>query len=249
VRAHRYDGTRDRARRVVTDDVEVAWVDLDPGEAAVRELETLLSTSDRSRVARRATPALRRRAIVSIGARRRLAGHVLGVAPAAVQLQVAADGRRQATAPGAATVSLSVSDCDETGLVVVSAGHVVGCDVEDDHELPATDVFVAHVTTRAERRRLDGLRAEDRERALLRLWTRKEAYLKAIGAGIGTGLARVEVPLEAGLEGVPWWPDVDGSAWFLFDLACPRPGLAATVVVSASGARAAPPGLRVRRAA
>ena len=66
-------------------------------------------------------------------------------------------------------------------------------------------------------------------RALLVLWTRKEAYLKATGEGIDAGLAHVAAPLDAASWGRRWHP-TEGPAWYLYDLDCPRPALAAALV-------------------
>lgn len=211
--------------------IEVRWVDLDADADAVASLESLLDDAERARVARRATPGLRRRATVSLASRRLLAGEVLGVAPEEVTLDAGADGRRRAAAPGRGPVALSVSTCGPTGIVAVARGGPVGIDVEDFDEVPSSEAFVARVTTPSERHALAALDDAARQHALLVLWTRKEAYLKAIGEGIGSRLASLDVPLSEGLHGAPWRPDGE-QTWFLYDLDCPRPRLAATLTAT-----------------
>ena len=236
--------------RVLTDAVGVAWIDLDPSDDELAALAAMLPAKERAWAARKATPELRRRAVASLARRREVLAGILGARPRDVALLVALDGRREATAPGAATVSMSVSTCGGTGLVTVATGWV-GCDVEDFGELPATAAFEARVATSSERAALaahGALGAPDRQRALLRLWTRKEAYLKATGEGIGAGLARVDVPLDDGLDGTRWRPVDGGRDWFVFDLRCPRPELAAVVIVTSvvsRGAAAHTPSLRL----
>ena len=104
----------------------------------------------------------------------------------------------------------------------------MGVDVEDFGEVPATDAFVERVTTPGERHAIRRLADGDRQRALLLLWTRKEAYLKATGEGIGARLTTLEVPLDASLHAAPWHP-VEGATWLLWDLDVPRQGLAAAL--------------------
>jgi 4'-phosphopantetheinyl transferase len=229
--------------------IEVAWIDLEPDADSLSALESLLDDVERARVATRATPALRRRATVSLASRRLLAADVLDVAPDDVTLIAGADGRRSAAAPGAAPVAISVSTCGETGIVAVAREGAVGVDVEDLGEVPVGDRFVARVATPAERRTLETLDPAERQRALLVLWTRKEAYLKATGEGIGSRLASLDVPLTEGLHGAPWHP-VEDETWFLYDLDCPRPGLAGTLTTDATctdgSGRLVAPTMRVR---
>jgi 4'-phosphopantetheinyl transferase len=210
--------------------VEARWVDLDPGRDQVRRLAELLDEVDRTRVARRATPALRRRATVSLAARRELAGDVLGVPADTVRLDVLDDGRRVAIGAGH-TVALSVSTAGDVGLVAVADGADLGVDVEEADEVPPTEAFVARVCTPSERDALAELSGPRRRDALLKLWTRKEAYLKATGEGIGAALTTVTVPLDEGCTGLRFDPSGDGRVWFLFDLPAPTATLAAAIVV------------------
>ena len=106
--------------------------------------------------------------------------------------------------------------------------------------------FLARVATPLERAALEACTGADLERALLSLWTRKEAYLKATGEGVGPGLQRVEVPLDAVAWATPWCP-TDKETWYLFDLDCPRDGTAAAVVAGpADPSGKVPPTLHVR---
>jgi 4'-phosphopantetheinyl transferase len=212
--------------------VEVRWVDLDPGPDHLAALEPLLDDLDRGRVARRATPELRRRLTVSLGERRRLAGEVLGVAPHEVRLVVADDGRR-AAGWGDTEVPLSVSSAGDLGLMAVGVGVTrLGVDVEAAQDVPVSEGFVTRVASDAERRVLARLQGPSHAQALLRLWTRKEAYLKATGEGIGAGLTRVTVPLDEASWATPCDPAGDGSAWECFALRAPAPGLDAAVLVA-----------------
>lgn len=244
--APRYDRTSVSTAPVVIVSIEVSWVDLDPAASELRSLSTLLTDDERARVAARATPTLRRRATVSLARRRLLAAEVLGVTPRAVQLVVSPDGRRLASALGSEPLGISVSTSGDHGLVAVASAGSVGVDVEDFGGGPSTPAFVARVASPSERTSLEARLPADRERALLRLWTRKEAYLKATGEGIGTDLQRIEAPLEGGIWAARWQP-LNGAAWHLYDLDCPRPELAAALVAGpASPAGGSVPTLRVR---
>jgi 4'-phosphopantetheinyl transferase len=110
-----------------------------------------------------------------------------------------------------ADVYVSVAHAGRWTVVVVARGRAVGVDIEHDD----TDVTgIAEVAASApERRTLQGLRDSARRTTLHELWTRKEAYLKGLGAGL---LAEPDAVDVLGGRGV----DVIGaSSWHLHRLA------------------------------
>lgn len=144
----------------------------------------VLSDAERSRLARRRGDA-RRRFIRSHGALRDIAGTYTGTGAAEVGLSSAYG--TAPCAPGGLHVSLS--HCEEVALVAV-ARSPVGVDVETltvagDEDLADLADLVLHPSERAG---FDGAGCATRPRAFLRLWTRKEAVLKARGEGLGDRL-------------------------------------------------------------
>jgi 4'-phosphopantetheinyl transferase len=67
-----------------------------------------------------------------------------------------------------------------------------------------------------------------RHAAFFRAWTRKEAYVKATGKGLGAGLRSIDV-LETGASGEIGWTRAIGR-YFLHDLAAPA-GFVATLTL------------------
>jgi 4'-phosphopantetheinyl transferase len=118
------------------------------------------------------------------------------------------------------------------GLVAVTRGLQLGIDVETSFNLPTTGVFTSWVASPRETRELSALPPHVQADALLRLWTRKEALVKATGRGLGDGVLDVEVPLEAHLWETSICPFVDGSSWLVFELPPPRPEMMAALVTS-----------------
>ena len=157
------------------------------------DVSDTLSPSDRVRANRRAGEA-QRRFIVSHSAVRAIVGGYLDVAADAVDLS-ARYGQPLQVADGALTVSLA--HAGERALVAVAAA-ATGVDVEHLGNLPADELeeMAAFCLSPRELAELAALPVEARHLAFLRLWTRKEAYLKACGRGLADqALAAVEVGL------------------------------------------------------
>jgi 4'-phosphopantetheinyl transferase len=75
----------------------------------------------------------------------------------------------------------------------VSAGREVGVDVERVRAQPNHLDMATRYFTPNESQRLNALPPAEGERAFFHVWTRKEAFLKAIGLGLTHGLERFEV--------------------------------------------------------
>lgn len=144
----------------------------------------VLSSAERSRLARRRGDA-RRRFVRSHGALRDIAGAYMHTRAADVELYCAY-GAAPCT-PGGLCVSLS--HCEEVALIAV-ARCPVGVDTETlaaagDDDLDDLADLVLHPRELAAFERAG---IAHRAQAFLRLWTRKEAVLKARGEGIGDRL-------------------------------------------------------------
>jgi 4'-phosphopantetheinyl transferase len=115
-------------------------------------------------------------------------------------------------------------------LVVVACGREVGVDVEPLGRGPWLSL-PSHVLTAPELRSLDGLAGQARNAAFLRLWTRKEAVLKAAGVGLAVEPRLVAVSGPAEPPEVLSVPASIGTAarFGLVDL--PLPGFAGSVAV------------------
>ena len=144
----------------------------------------VLSGAERSRLARRCGDA-RRRFVRSHGALRDIAGAYMHTRAADVELYCAHGAAP--CMPGGLRVSLS--HCEEVALIAV-ARCSVGVDAETlatagDDDLDDLADLVMHPRELAAYERAG---VAQRPRAFLRLWTRKEAVLKARGVGIGDRL-------------------------------------------------------------
>ncbi|MFJ7909752.1 4'-phosphopantetheinyl transferase family protein [Kitasatospora sp. NPDC096204] len=219
----------------VPEDVEVWTVPLDtaPGPAPP-VLGALLDDEERARARRLPDPIRRSRFVTAHAALRTVVGSRVGRPPEAVRFTRGPNGKPEPAYGNGLFVSLSHSH----GIALVAlAARPVGVDVE----LPAG----ASVATRIAERCFppDEFRAvaaapagrgpDGRAAVFARLWTRKEACVKAEGGRLGQGLGLWVLggpgPLTVhGRGGALTGP------WRVADLA-PAPGYAGAVALSGSG--------------
>lgn len=185
------------------------WV---PEETGARALRPLLGR-DWNRYERLSHPRVRASFLASRLMLRHTVARVLSVAPEALELAYKPEGRPYVRGCGPLDVSLSHSG--EVIVVGVTSRGLVGVDVERVARPSAGTDLESEVCTPHERALLESLPARSRDSALVRLWTLKEAYTKAIGQGLRfpfteVGFAPDDVPITLrGPDGSP----AGGEEW------------------------------------
>ena len=104
---------------------------------------------------------------------------------------------RQAGSCRSAAVRFNVTHSEGLGLIAFSIASEVGIDVETiGRDVEMLELAAANFTTN-EAAMVAAAQTEDEQaRFFFRLWTRKEAVLKAAGCGIANGLKGVDVSCE-----------------------------------------------------
>jgi 4'-phosphopantetheinyl transferase len=179
--------------------VEITPLPLDVDPASVRALTDLLSTDEMERANRFVFERDRRRFIVGRSGLRQLLAARLGVQPQAIEFTYGPRGK-PALGPRFSGSDLRFNLSHSGGLAVVAlaAGRELGVDVEEVRALPdATDV-AARFFSRRENEAYLGLEARDRPQGFFNCWTRKEAFIKALGDGLYHPLDRFDVTLAPG---------------------------------------------------
>jgi 4'-phosphopantetheinyl transferase len=141
----------------------------------------LLSSPERARLVLR-SGASRRRFARSHGALRRIIGGYDGIAPAAVEVY-APYGAPPRVRPG---LQVSLAHSDDVALIAVASAQV-GVDIEAIAAGEDEDLHELAELTLSDREleRFRSIRPDARPESWVRSWTRKEAWLKAHGRGLG----------------------------------------------------------------
>jgi len=128
-------------------------------------------------------------------------------------------------------LELSFSHSGDLALVAVSPDRPVGVDVEWMRPARPVERIAQRMFAAEELSALEALVPPARAAAFHRCWTGKEAYVKALGTGLGHGLARFSV---AGL--IAGRPTAAVGAWRVAQVPAPA-GHAAAVAAPGSGWR------------
>jgi len=204
---------------------------LDLGPGRLEALRSWLSSDERRRAARFRFSRDRDRFVAARGQLREILARYLGTAPDAVTFAYGPQGKPRLAAHEALGFNLSHSEGQ--ALLAVTRDREVGIDLERirpdvDCERIAVDFF-----STAEAAALMAMPVAARPGAFFACWTRKEAFIKAMGGGLAVPLADFDVSLEpagpARLLRTAWDPR-DIERWSLQAVDVPT-GFAAAIAV------------------
>jgi len=200
-------------------------VELDVGAEAEAACRALLSADELARAGRLAETAARRRFVVARGTLRQLLGGLLGEQPRSVPIEEGPSGKPRLG--GGRRFHFNVAHSGDLALICIAEGAEVGVDLEALRPVPSAAAIARRRFSAAEADFVEQGKAEttdsepsEIDRRFLLCWTRKEAVVKAIGAGLDFDLRGFSVPLgPAG--GVVELSDPDGGEpqrWQLSDV-------------------------------
>lgn len=164
-----------------------------PAERTMR-LAELLSSDERLRAERFATVALRARFIAARGQLRELLSCYVDLPPATIRFDYSAEGRPSLAATAARVgVHFNLSHSNDVVVYAVSRVERIGIDVERVRQFSGMEPIAERFFTAAEREQIAATPPEAFPLAFHCCWTRKEAYLKAIGLGLTAPLGDFDV--------------------------------------------------------
>lgn len=214
--------------------VEVVTKRLDVEPGAIGLLERTLSDLERKRANRLVLARDRGRFVVARAWLRSLLSERLGVRPDAVELVYGQHGKPALSSRFAhAALCFNVSHAEDVALYAFSHRRNVGVDVEAVRELHDADAVARRFFSRREVEEYAALGSRDRPLGFFNCWTRKEAFVKAIGDGLQYPLDRFDVSLAPGRPAeILRVSETTGSrcGWRL-NAVSPVPGFVAAVVV------------------
>jgi 4'-phosphopantetheinyl transferase len=213
-------------------EIQLWSVLLDPPGPACGSRRSLLSEEELERARRLRFDADRTRFLASRIWLRRLLARRLELGTAEIRFQTATGGKPELAPPLPTWLRFSMSRSGGLALYALARGREVGVDLEDRSRVVDVEAVASRFFSPAERGVLRGL-AEEQQRGFYRIWTRKEAVLKALGLGLDVPIAALDVSGAAARwdEDVPGVPS-SARRWLVCDVDV-APGYAAAVALEA----------------
>jgi 4'-phosphopantetheinyl transferase len=181
-------------------DVHVWRVRLDVRGVAFDRLLDVLSDEERDRARRFRFEHLQQQYTIAHGVLRVLLGRYLTVAPDRLQFADGAHGKPQLTIapgpPGPPTVRFNLSHSNDLAVVAVAADRDIGIDIEALRPVPEMEEIARRYFSDQEAIDLMQSAGDARDRNFFRIWTRKEAFIKAIGEGLSCPLDSFAVSVD-----------------------------------------------------
>lgn len=197
--------------RLAADEVHVWSLRLDLADADAGRLQETLMPAELARAGRFAAVADRRRFVTARGLLRVVLAGYIGARPRDVTLEIGSSGKPHLA--GRSGPRFNLSHARTRGLLAVAADREVGIDIEELRELDDLEGLAKTSFSTAEREALAAVPTRHRQRAFFAGWTRKEAFLKALGEGLSRPLDSFDVTLAPGeparllqVQGMPGAP-------------------------------------------
>ncbi len=205
---------------------------LDPPEDFLRQCAGLLSEDEHRRAERFRFGSLRNRYIAGRGTLRMLLGRYLRTAPASFSLSYQAHGKPELGPPWKAYgLEFNVSHSHELAVYAFTRGSPIGVDVECIRPMPNAAELLERFFSPEEVQQWQQMPAERQLRAFFQGWTRKEAWLKAVGSGLSFPLNQFCVTLDGPARVLSIRGDTDEAARWWLESCEPCDGYVAAVAM------------------
>ena len=214
--------------------VDVWLASTDLPDTRVQAYARFLSEAELARARKFRSKTGYREYVVTRGLLRQVLSRVAGPGLAGTDFLY---GRHGKPGPGARvageTVAFNVSHSHGLALVALTLGGRLGVDLEKIRPARNWRELARRYFSEAENQALDGRPEEDGREAFFACWTRKEAFVKALGVGVSYGLKEFDVSVGAEEEHVLLAlrsRDEDAADWLIKNLPVPAGYLAALAV-------------------
>lgn len=204
----------------------VLHVDLAPDAGREAQAVSLLDDAEKARSRRFQSVRARREFVLCRAALRVSLAERLGCSCGRLSFGFLEHGKPYVRlADRSVDIAFNVSHSGGHGLIAITDRACVGVDVEERAPRRDLDGIGSLVYGPEERRLLGTASGEKKVQTFYRLWSMKEALIKALGTGFSLSPSGFEVPrpmLQGERSGIFRFPHLPSQAWRVLDLGEPR---------------------------
>ena len=185
------------SRPLTATDLHVWNVPLETAPQEFARLHSLLSADEIARAERFYFERDRSRYIIGRGILRTLLGNYLGMDASEIQFNYGPHGKPtlEPVSTGQ-TLQFNLAHSNDRAIFIFGWDRPVGIDIEHVRPLQDADRFAEQFYSARETALINSLPGDDKWNAFYKLWTCKEAFLKAQGSGLTVPLNQVEIFLD-----------------------------------------------------
>jgi 4'-phosphopantetheinyl transferase len=175
-------------------EVHVWTLHIEASHAVATTFEPVLSADEKDRAAHFRFDHLRHSFVTVRGALRYLLGRYLDLHPARILFNYGLKGKPALASD--ASIEFNLTHSGDMAAFAFTVGCQIGVDVEQIRPLTEAQDIANRYFCSEESAEMMSLPPNERERAFFFCWTRKEAYIKAIGDGLSAPLHEFRVTLQ-----------------------------------------------------
>ena len=179
-------------------DVHVWIIPIKTSDPAVGHFERILAEDEVDRASRFRFPHLRDSFVITHGSLRYLLGQYLDLHPASICFSYGHKGKPSLSPES--TLQFNLTHSNGMAAVAFTSGCQIGVDLEHIRPMNDMEQLAGQYFCPEEIEEIMSLPPKDREHAFFLCWTRKEAYIKAIGDGLSCPLDSFRVTVQPNID-------------------------------------------------
>ncbi|MBA3243318.1 MAG: 4'-phosphopantetheinyl transferase superfamily protein [Acidobacteria bacterium] len=206
---------------IKAEEVHVWGVELNQPEPIIQDSFHVLAQDERRRAESFFFVRDRVRFTIARGVLRKVLSRYLLCRPDLIRFDYGPEGKPALCRSHGSSLEFNASHSNDLALYAITRGRDIGVDVEHLREDLAGEQIARQFFSARELAELHSLPSGVWTQGFFNCWTRKEAYIKAIGKGLSQSLSSFSVSLEPGIPPALTWIEgntAEAESWALREI-------------------------------